>query len=563
VVEIRIIVAATAMFAALAGWTATAQIPPPSQQGSQPPPASSTPSGAGALASIAGVIRLNGTPAASTLVALVEGNIETKHCETDASGHYSFSDVTPGRVQLRFKSQSGGGPYLVSIVLQPGEKKFNSNLTITEPGRISGKITDEDKNPLKGIRVGLISAEYFYGALRYTISGTATTNEAGEYTVADGEAGRAHFVLASSRLSYSQAISGVAVDPAQRQPILMPAYYPGADSVDSAMPVIVAPGGKRELVDIQMRRSPSQCLEGKIGPSADGGPVHFEIGENEPPLWASGASRARIVVQPRIVPGDGGKIRICDLHQGGYWLKTYSAGDNPNDHAIEYVSIGDKDVSGIEVNTPRQFPVEGKVVWDGKAPDDPVSAQIEVGITSTIGEFGNVSVHPSGTIPLDFALPVSNHGYILAVAKIPAGAFVKDVTYGGRSILNQVFEPGASAAFDGLRIVLAGDGGRVSLRAADKDGNAVADATVVIMPTNATSEAAMASAMVTGQTDGFGAWTSGPIAPGKYYVIATPMPVNRSFDTIAKLWRARGAAEVVELGAGATVQVSRVPVAIE
>jgi hypothetical protein len=528
--------------------------------GQTPPTASEAPGASSASASISGVIRVNGVPAASTLVALLESNVETKHCETDPSGHYSFSDIAPGRVQLRFKSQSGG-PYLVSIVLKPGEKKFNSNLTIAEPGRILGKVTDEDKKPLKGVRVGLISADYGYGELRYSISATATTNEAGEYTLNDGEAGRAHFVLASNRPAYSQAISEAPADPEKRERILVSTYYPGTDSIESATPVIVPPGGKREMIDLQMRRSPSLCMEGKIGALPDGTPAHFEIGENQPPLWV--AARGRVVVQPRLTPGEGGNFRVCDLHPGDYWLKTYSAGDAPQEHGVEIVTIADKDVSGIVVSPPSQFPIEGDVVWDGKPPGDPVPFELTVGIASTVGEFGGVTLNLPGTIPRHFALPVSNHGYLISVGKIPAGAYLRDITYDGRSILNQVFHPGAAAAADGLRIVLAHDGARMSVKATDKEGNPVADSNVIVMPASANSEAAMASAMVTGTTDSFGAWTSGPIAPGKYYVVTMAAPVNHSVETVDKLWRMRAGADVVELGGGATVQVNRVPVPME
>jgi hypothetical protein len=327
------------------------------------------------------------------------------------------------------------------------------------------------------------------------------------------------------------------------------------------MPVTVPQGGQRELIDIQMKPAPSRCMEGRIvTPEGSSKPTLYEIGENDPPLWTV---NARISVGPRTPASADGKFRVCDLHPGNYWIKTYQDGDPNGGHGIEYVSIGDKDVSGIVAAPQRFFPIDVSAVWEGKPPDTVESEGLGLTLTSTIGEYGNQSVDFSPKLPRTFNAAVHNHGYALSLRNIPAAGYVKDVTYGGRSILNQVFEPGASAAFDGLRIVLARDGARVSVKAVDKDGNAVADANVVIMPMNVTSEAAMAGGMVTGQTDSFGAWLSAPIAPGKYYVIATPTPVNRSFDTIAKLWRARAAAEVVELGAGATVQANRVPIVIE
>jgi hypothetical protein len=292
----------------------------------------------------------------------------------------------------------------------------------------------------------------------------------------------------------------------------------------------------------------------------DGSAVRFELSEDEPPRWALGG---RLSIPPRLAPAEEGRFRICDLHAGEYSLRVQSAADAFKNHAVEYFTIGDNDVSGIAVTTARAFPVEGDLVWDGRPPEDAASSPVALGVTLINADYGGTGITARGTIPLHFALPANRDSYGLSVASLPAGAYVKDITYGGHSILNQLFEPGTAPAADGLRIVLARDGGRISVRAADKDGTAIADARIVIMPANATSEAMMASAMITAQSDAFGTWTSGPIAPGKYYVIATTTPVSHSIETIAKLWRARGASEVVELAPNGSAQLTRIPAPIE
>jgi len=53
------------------------------------------------------------------------------------------------------------------------------------------------------------------------------------------------------------------------------------------------------------------------------------------------------------------------------------------------------------------------------------------------------------------------------------------------------------------------------------------------------------------------------VAPGKYDVTATRMAINHSVDTIARLWRARARAEMVEADPGAALQLNRVPVPVE
>jgi hypothetical protein len=192
-------------------------------------------------------------------------------------------------------------------------------------------------------------------------------------------------------------------------------------------------------------------------------------------------------------------------------------------------------------------------------PDNPLEVALDVAITSAAGEFGSASIPVAGTLPREFELPVSNDAYVVAVSKIPEGAYLKDIIFAGRSVLHELLQPGAMPDPQGLRIVLARDGARVSVRAAAKDGQPLTGVNIALFPAAATTEGAAASAMIVGQTDAAGAWTSGLIAPGKYYAIATVSPVNRSPDAFGKIWLRRSESLVVELGPNATMQVNRVP----
>jgi hypothetical protein len=491
-------------------------------------------------------------------VYIYERGVLMRQVETDASGRYAGGNLEAGQVIIRATPVPGGASVEKTVVIAAGQN-LTIDVTAAAPGQISGRITDADKRPLLGMLVVIFSAEYSYGALRYNFAGFATTNDAGEYLIRRIEPGRAHIVMAGEGVSYSSPISNAPSDPEKRTPVPMPAYYPSGETAAGATPVILAPGERRELIDIQLRNSPSRCIEGKAR-SWDGGAVRFQVGENEPSLRYHSA---RPGVPLRMATADGGRFRICGLHAGEYWLDTIGATDLLRHHGTQYISVGDKDISGIVANISPQVAVEGDVVWDGKPPDDPALAQSAPGISLILENFGGPSITPGGPLPRHFALPVGSDPYILSVRPIPAGAYVKDVIYDGHSILNELFRPGTASAPNGLRIVLARDGARVSVRTADKDGNAIADTSIVVIPANSASQAAMASAMITANADAFGTWTSGPIAPGKYYLIATMAPVSRSVETIAKLWRMRGSAEVVELAPNGNVQLTRIPAPIE
>src|SRR5207237_6720797 len=107
---------------------------------------------------------------------------------------------------------------------------------------------------------------------------------------------------------------------------------------------------------------------------------------------------------------------------------------------------------------------------------------------------------------------------------------LKDITYNGHSALFEPLRPGSATGEAGMRVTLAADGGVISAKVADRDGNPLGDSWVIVMPGQVASEAMLASAFVSGQTDQTGAWKSRALAPGKYYVLAKDAPPDKSHD---------------------------------
>ncbi len=512
---------------------------------------------------------------------LFEHDLFTKQIYTDASGRYSSTDVGAGPIRVHVVTRAGQiVDKTVSIV--PG-RNAACDLSVSAAGQISGKVTGEDRKPIAGLRVTLLSANYEYGARRYIQSGFAITDPDGEYIIDRVAPGRAYIVFAK-RMLQRKAISGPFPDPEKRDPVLMPAYYPGAESIESATGVILSPGEKREFIDIRMRNGPSRCMEGMVQPRDGAGAVRFEIEEAEPEIWpvanptvpAPRGGANGFLILGRAPPagsiaGPDGVIRICDLHPGDYVLEAYSTGSDTGalgkdslaaskDLVKVPVTVADRDGGGIVLSPHPQPDLQVDVAWDGKPPEIPIAMRVAIDVTSADEDRWDATSF-TNTVPHRFSVPVRNEKYFVTVQGVPAGVYVKDVTCGGRSYLNEVFP--AAAASSGLQVILARDGARVVVKAVDQDGNAVAGAAVVIMPAHADSEAAMASAMITGEADASGAWSSAMIAPGKYYVIATSVAVNHGVETVAKLWRARASAEEVEAAPGATIQLNRVVIPIE
>jgi hypothetical protein len=163
-------------------------------------------------------------------------------------------------------------------------------------------------------------------------------------------------------------------------------------------------------------------------------------------------------------------------------------------------------------------------------------------------------------IPGNFTLPaVIADDYQVRTTLNSPGLYIKDVQWGGIGIHYAPLRLGASAGL-GLRIVVGQDGGTIAAAVTTKDGAPAQDMHTVAFPAEITSEGMLAAAMVYGQTDQTGAWTSQPLAPGKYYLGAIDATIDYSVEFIARLWRSRSRFTEVELAPKGAPQVALQPI---
>jgi hypothetical protein len=269
--------------------------------------------------------------------------------------------------------------------------------------------------------------------------------------------------------------------------------------------------------------------------------------------------------------GSDGKIRICDLHPGAYRVLAFqnptgASKDGPIFFGETEVTIGDRDLHGIRLYAKPSIRVAGEVSWDGKAPDPPVTEKLSVNLMPfnrpMFGpEIPNLNV--DSTIPGTFTLPgLLADDYEFRPLKAPAGFYVKKVTFGGLDALYQPLHAGATTG-SSLHIVLARDGATIAAKVADQDGHAVPDSTVVLIPADASGDAAVAAMLIQGQTDQYGVYKSNLLAPGKYFALATNDPVDFTPETISKLAQARVRAHEVDVAADSTTELSLTPVDLQ
>ena len=147
--------------------------------------------------------------------------------------------------------------------------------------------------------------------------------------------------------------------------------------------------------------------------------------------------------------------------------------------------------------------------------------------------------------------------YEVSVLGLLPGQYVKDATYGGRSVLHAPMQLSDASTLNArLHLVIAGDGSTISAQVRDSSGKPANNVYVYALPAAANTEAELAETYTWGQTDQNGVYNSEPVPPGRYYVFATRVAVGESAAGVEKLWGARRSAPEVELGAGGARQVN-------
>lgn len=414
----------------------------------------------------------------------VDDRSNTVAVATDADGHFEFKGLDPGKYQLTASRlgyvTSGYGqrkPYDpgATLTLRAGQVVKDLLFRLIPAAVISGRIMDEDAEPLPGVNVSALREVYDQGKRELGTRAMAETNDLGEYRLYGLAPGR-YFIS----VVYPQWSRLGEPDESEQGETSTQGYakmyYPGTPEVAQASTIVVKQGEEIPSVEMLLRQVLVHRIRGHVYNQITHKPgvgtnliLRPKTRGNE---WDVGEQQTNVQKQdgtfeiPAVIPGSYVLI--------GYWFdegKVYST--------TTPLEVGNADIEGLSVTIAPGVAISGQIVWEGKVSleNDELSV-IPALMDSAVSFLGRTRV-TSGNF---FTLKDIGEGtYRVEVSGESKDCYIKEIRYGPSDALDDGFTV-AKAAPANLEITISSRGARIQGTASDSDGLPAAGVWVVLVP---------------------------------------------------------------------------------
>ena len=516
---------------------------------------------------------------------------------TDDTGVFDFAELPAGRYSLSvsksgFISLSYGQrrPLQAGTPLQlsDGQQLKGIEFRLPRGGVISGRLLDEEGEPVVGAGVRVLRYQYQQGDRRLAPAGNGQTDDRGQFRVwglmpgeyyinaltrgggpggfigpggggplgggigpgggpgggfgSGGRGGRGGGPGFGGGAGFG---NGPAIDD-QDQMNYAPTYYPGVTSVDEARPITV--GISQEVSDVNFNlllvrtsritghvANPdgSAAWSGNVNLSAEGAGRGGQIGMNY---------GARIQWD--------GAFSLANVPPGRYVLRARAGDDNDASlYAAQPLSVNGIDLSDITVVLTTGGTISGTVTFlpGGSTPPDPTQFRVTAPSVdqSAFGPQPNARLDKDGTFTLS-GVPAGLH--LLRPAGNARGWILKSVAVGARDVTDTPFEVRSGQTLANVSLVFTDQQNEISGTLTSPDGTPMADYTVLAFPTDSSLWKPQARQIMTARPDQTGKYRIRGLPPGDYYLVTVDPAEQGEWFEPAYLDEHRAGAAKLTLG---------------
>ena len=533
-----------------------------------------------------------GRPVKRARVVVSGGGRGGKTTITDDQGRYQIAQLPAGTYNVT-ASKAGfvDAVYGQRRPLQPGtpltladSQAANAvDLRLTRGGVVTGRVLDEDGEPLARALVTVQRYQYVRGERQLMPAGGDQSDDRGQYRVFGLPPGD-YFVSASASgigemlgRGLQLLVEGIAAaGPAGRggrggiagpgpfgpgavsDPTpsgYAPTYYPGVVNPSDAGKVSVGPGQEAGGIDFPIQLVPFATVTGVVA-GADEVAAVLLVPQNSGPLGRLGGAALNGRAQ------SDGTFTITNVPPGRYLAVARSGGRGGDPKTgMQAIVVNGQNVEGVTLVLQPGVTVSGNITVESSgtpAPTDYTSFRLDAPDVIPLpigggaggrggGPFGGGGrAEKNGAFQIPNLLPGAH--YIRVAAQ---GAWtVKSVTLGGQDVTDSPFEIKPGQNIDNMTVVLTDRATEISGIVRDAKGTGMGGVTVIAFSTDQQFWRPQSRQIQVGRTDQSGAYRIRALPPGDYLIVATDDVEQGEWFDPAYLEEVRPAAKKLSLTEG-------------
>jgi Carboxypeptidase regulatory-like domain len=240
-------------------------------------------------------------------------------------GHYMLSAYKPG-----FLPNSTSGRQQIEL----SASADHVQVKLSPLGVITGKVADQEGQPLRGVNVMALSVSLNDGLATTSVNSTVNTDDRGIYRIWNLPPGK-YFIKAAGRVGGTYLYVGDRGPVYDAAESFAPVYSGGARKLEAAQPTLIEPGTEAQA-DLRVSLEPSYKIRGSLANFTPHHAVRFELLSGDEDVVSSRVS----------VNGATGVFEIQDVLSGDYTLR---ATDGTKARGEVAVTVRGADLSGVTV----------------------------------------------------------------------------------------------------------------------------------------------------------------------------------------------------------------------
>ena len=432
------------------------------------------------------ILTANGRPAGRASVRMLAPTGGVPRTTTaDLDGRYEFTAVRagdyrisagkPGYVALEF-GQRRAFEHGKIVAVRAGETLEKIDITLANAGAISGRVFDENGDPLEAVNVRLMQLQF--GANRRQLLpvvdvGARVTNDQGAYRLYGVPPGQ-YIVLANvADQSRGQAVTIVPIG-------YVPTYYPGTPKPSEAQLITVGLSQDVSAIDMVLARLPTASVSGIV--------VDSQGQPSRPAIVLATSQRSGGLAAEPFMKGTNvdGTFEFRNVPPGEWVLQAMgpASPQGEGEFASQFVTVNGRDIRDLRLQMSAGSRVEGRVVFEGGGD----VAASSVVVTAPPSDFDRaplggvgpgrfIQVRADGTFRLDGL----NGPRRIRLVRAPESWSLKAVIANGIDVTDTPLTFGTrEASLTGVEIILTKNTARVSGSVTDEGGRPVTDYTAIV-----------------------------------------------------------------------------------